>query len=189
MTRLAAEAERLGHDLRAALDVDSQTVGSPVYSQMVGLKPVDSSDIQTARAKYFGDVFVDWKARVDVAKLNGWPGDILTLADDAPTRFHRAKLLWHAIDALCSMHRFEAALPVLRDLLASIPKHRDALTRLGLVLGRLEKVNEARVHMLRSPRNTNSDTEAHGILGRVYKDLWRLEWKDLPTLAERQSRP
>jgi hypothetical protein len=31
------------------------------------------------------------------------------------------------------------------------------------------------------------DTEAQGILGRVYKDLWRLEWKDLETLEERQS--
>src|SRR5262249_25595325 len=29
--------------------------------------------------------------------------------------------------------------------------------------------------------------EAQGILGRVYKDLWRLEWKDQPTLQERQS--
>jgi hypothetical protein len=31
------------------------------------------------------------------------------------------------------------------------------------------------------------DTEAQGILGRVYKDLWRLEWKDLESLQERQS--
>jgi len=30
------------------------------------------------------------------------------------------------------------------------------------------------------------DTEAQGILGRVYKDLWRLEWKDLESLADRQ---
>ena len=133
------------------------------------------------------EVFADWKARVDVAKLNGWPGDILTLADDAPTRFHRVKLLWHAADALCSMHRFEAALPVLRDLLQLDPGHRDGLTRMGLVLGRLGKVNEAKVHMLQVAQTFAGDTEAHGILGRVYKDLWRLEWKDLPSLQERQS--
>ena len=27
----------------------------------------------------------------------------------------------------------------------------------------------------------------HGLLGRIYKDLWRLEWKDLKTVEERQQ--
>jgi tetratricopeptide (TPR) repeat protein len=185
--RVQAEAERLGQVFTRALEADAQAIGSPVYKEVVGLRPVDWSGVRTARAQYFGEVFADWKARVDLAKLNGWPGDILTLADDAPTRFHRAKLLWHAADALCSMHRFEAALPVLKDLLALDPRHREGLTRMGLVLGRLGRINEARVHMLRVAEDLKDDTEAHGILGRVYKDLWRLEWKDLESLQERQA--
>ena len=185
--RMTAEAERLGKALRSALEVDEQTIGSPVYKELVGLKPADWSSIQTARAKYFGEVFSDWRARVEVAKLNGWPGDILTLADDAPTRFHRVKLLWQAADALCSMERFEAALPVLKDLLALDPKNRDGLTRMGLVLGRLGKISEAKVHMMSVAEQYKGDTEAQGILGRVYKDLWRLEWKDAEALADRQA--
>ena len=31
------------------------------------------------------------------------------------------------------------------------------------------------------------DGEAQGMLGRIYKDLWRVAWKDQPTLEERQS--
>jgi tetratricopeptide (TPR) repeat protein len=184
--RLAAEAERLGKALRAALDVDEQTIGSPVYKELVGLKAVDWSNIKTARAKYFGEVFADWKSRVEVAKLNGRPGDILTLADDAPTRFHRGKLLWEAADALFSMERFNAAKAVLEDLLVVEPKHRKAQTQLGLALGRLGMINEAKVHMLGVADEYAGDTEAQGILGRVYKDLWRLEWKDLESLADRQ---
>ena len=185
--KLGAEAAALAQTLRRAIDADPQTIGSPVYKELVGIKPVDWSGIKTARAAYFGDVFADWKARVEVAKLNGWPGDIHTLADDAPTRFHRIQLLWQAADALCSMHRFEAALPALRDVLLLDGGHRNALTRLGLVLGRLGQMNEAKVHMLQAAETLKGDTEAQGVLGRIYKDLWRLEWKDLPTLPERQS--
>ena len=184
--KLDAEIERLGKVLRGAIEVDEQTIGSPVYEKLVGLKAVNWTNIQTARAKYFGDVFADWKARVDLARLNGWPGDILTLAEEAPTRFHHCNLLWAAADALAHMERFEAAKPVLEELLKLQPKDRNALTRLGLVLGRLGKINEARLHMMRTAGLYKGDTEAQGILGRVYKDLWKLEWQDLATLTERQ---
>jgi len=185
--QLDAEVGRLANVLRSAFAVDNQTIGSPVYKELVGLVPVDWSNIQTARAKYFGDVFKDWKDRVEVAKLNGWPGDILTLADDAPTRFHCSKLLWEAASALISMQRFDVALSVLEDLLTVDPRHRQGLTQKGLVLGRLGKINDAKVHMMNVVENYKGDTEAHGILGRVYKDLWRLEWRDLKTLEERQQ--
>jgi hypothetical protein len=41
--------------------------------------------------------------------------------------------------------------------------------------------------MLQVAEKLKDDTEAQGILGRVYKDLWRLEWKDLESLQDRQS--
>src|SRR5215813_6570901 len=41
--------------------------------------------------------------------------------------------------------------------------------------------------MLRVAEQYARDTEAQGILGRIYKDLWRLEWKDTETLEERQQ--
>jgi tetratricopeptide (TPR) repeat protein len=185
--RLDAEVERLGLILKGALAVEEQTIGSPVYKELVGLKPVDWSNIQTARAKYFGDVFVDWKTRVEVAKLNGRPGDILTLADDAPTRFHRGRLLWEAAFALISMQRFDVAKSVLEELLLLEPDNLKVQTQFGLVLGRLDEIHEAKVHMTRLAEQYAQDTEVQGILGRVYKDLWKLEWKDLETLEERQQ--
>jgi tetratricopeptide (TPR) repeat protein len=185
--RLAAEVEKLGSTLRAAMDADVQTVGSPVYEKLPGLKPADWSEVKTARAKYFGDIFADWESRVKVAARNGWAGDILTLADDAPTRFHRAQLLWAAADALRGMKRFAAALPVLDDLLALDGKHRGALTQRGLVLNRLGRVGDAQVHMHAVAKMYEGDTEAQGILGRVYKDLWRTEWQNGKTVEQRQQ--
>jgi hypothetical protein len=185
--RLDAEVERMAIVLRGALEVESETIGSPVYKELAGLVPADWSNIQTARAKYFGEVFAEWKARVEVAKLNGWPGDILTLADDAPTRFHRGALLWEAAVALNSIMLFAVARSVLEELLSLEPKHRKAQILMGLVLGRLGQTSEAKVYMGGVAKHYADDTEAHGILGGVYKDLWRLEWKDLETLEERQE--
>jgi tetratricopeptide (TPR) repeat protein len=185
--RLDSAIETLAQRLKKAIEVDEETIGSPVYKELVGLKAVDWSDIQTQRAKYFGEVFGEWKKRVEVAKLKGLPGDILTLADDAPTRFHRGKLLWEAAFALISMQRFDVAKSVLEDLLLLEPNHRNAQTQYGLILGRLGQTPEAKVHMTGVAEQYQGDTEALGILGRVYKDLWRLEWKDLESLAERQA--
>ena len=185
--RLSGQVETLASIIRGALEVDEQTVGSPVYKELLGLKPPEWSTIKTARAKYFGEVFVDWQSRVEVAKQNGWPGDILTLADDAPTRFHTGRLLGEAAFALISMHRFEAAKSVLEELIKLEPANHKAQTQLGLVLGRLGQIYEAKVHMTRVAEQYVHDTEAHGILGRIYKDLWRLEWKDFATIQERQQ--
>src|SRR5215813_901840 len=55
--KLNTEIERLGKVLRGAIEVDEQTVGSPVYDKLVGLKPVNWTNIETPRANYFGDVF------------------------------------------------------------------------------------------------------------------------------------
>ena len=67
------------------------------------------------------------------------------------------------------MQRFDVAKSVLEDLLAVEPRHRQGLTQYGLVLGRLGKVNDAKVHMLNVAELYKDDTEAHGILGRVYR--------------------
>ena len=185
--RIATETDKLATALRSALDVDEQTIGSPVYKELVGLVPADWSNIQTARAKYFGEVFVDWKSRVEVAKLNGLPGDVLTLADDAPTRFHRRHLLWEAAFALISMQRFNVAQSVLEELLSIDPHNHKAETQLGIVFAQLGKMHEAKVHMTRVAERYAKDTEAQGILGGVYKALWQLEWKDLESLEDRQQ--
>lgn len=61
-------------------------------------------------------------------------GDLLTLADEAPTRFQRARLLWEASSALVQMQRFLVARSVLEELLLVEPENREAQTQYGLVL-------------------------------------------------------
>ena len=186
--KIQKEVENLSKTFKGALEVDEQRIGSPVFNQLTGLKPADWSNISTARAKYFEQLFSNLKAKVEVAQANFWPADILTLAEDAPTRFYQIKLLWEAARSLVSMHHFEAAYSILKDLLALEPNHIGALTQLGLVLGRLQKIQEAKIHMANVRDKFKGDPEAQGILGRVYKDLWRAEWnRPESNLEERQQ--
>jgi hypothetical protein len=99
--RVNAEIEKLEKTLRDAIAEDEQTIGSPVYSSVEGLKPVDWTGINTARAKYFRSLSEDWRQRVKVARRERHPGDILTLANDVPTRLHRKELLWQSARRAC----------------------------------------------------------------------------------------
>lgn len=140
--RLDAEILRLAEVLKSATDLEEETRGSPVYKEMPHLVPVDWKGIRAKQSKYFGEVFADWKLHSGEASRNSLPGDILTFADDAPTRFHRAELLWAAADLLCDMRRFNAAFTVLRDLfiLASNFSHMQA--RMNRTINRTNEGDE-----------------------------------------------
>jgi len=186
--RRDAEIGRLASTLRAALAVDDQTVGSPVYKELKGLKPVDWSAIDTARAKYFSGVLDDWRERVRVARRNGRAEDVLTLARDAPTRFHRDRLLVEAAKALVDLQRFDVARSVLEDLLELDPDNFAGSCQLALVLGRLGLAAEAEARIARVLTTRPNDPEAQGALGRIHKDAWRSTWSTIEDLAARQAR-
>jgi tetratricopeptide (TPR) repeat protein len=185
--RLKSEAASLAKQLREAIENDKKTIGSPVYSHLSGLKPVDWTGISTARARYFHGVLDDWRERLRVAQKKGWPGDILTLAADAPTRYHREQLLFAAAKALIDLCRFDPARGVLEELLQVAPDHLNAQCQLGLTLNRLREHEKAEVLLSRVVTEHQGDPEAQGILGRVYKDRWKVRWEQKESLEDRQK--
>lgn len=185
--RVSKEVSKLGAVLRSAIANDEQEIGSPVYSLVEGLKPVDWSGISTARAKYFQSISEEWRQRVKVARKERHPGDILTLAGDMPTRLHRKQLLWQCARALVEIHRFEAARGVLDDLLEMDRDNFETKSLLALVDNRTGRSAHAEESLDAFVNARPGDGEAQGMLGRVYKDLWRVAWKDQPTLEERQT--
>lgn len=178
--------ETLGQALKNAIKNDLQTIGSPVFKELKGLKPADWSQIQTAKSKYFHGILDDSQRRVDVALEKGYPGDILTLAQQAPTRLHGQALLLKAAKGLINLHRFQAARKILEDLLKIDPKNFDGRCQSALVLGRLGDTSQARAIIEKAANERPGDPEAQGILGRVYKDMWRVRWEKIGSLQERQ---
>ena len=185
--KLKGEVSRLASRLKNAIEQDRRTIGSPVYNSLQGLRPADWREIQTARFKYFSGVLDDWKQRVKIARKNGHPGDILTLADDAPTRYHREELLMEAAKALMDMCRFEIAESVLQDILKLNPENFDARCWMGTTLGRRSRSAEAEAQIEQALRLRPNHPETEAKLGRLYKDLWRARWREGTDLANRQA--
>jgi tetratricopeptide (TPR) repeat protein len=171
------EVEKLAHRLKAAIQMDQQAVGSPVYSHLPGLRAPDCSEIQTSRARHFARLRDDWLDRVRVAQSHNRPGHILTLADDAPTRMHRSQILLEAATALIGLCRYRAAEPVLREVLSINPDNKDARLHLATVLEQLDRTVEAEDELRSMLHMNEDDGPANRHLGHVYRYLWRLTWQ------------
>ena len=69
----------------------------------------------------------EWGAFVEAAKSAGRAGDLLTLAEEAPTPDARAEVLRHAVEDLARAGRFAVALRVIEESLRLDPASRDTL--------------------------------------------------------------
>jgi hypothetical protein len=147
------------------------------YNLVEGLKPADISEVRTQRATYFNNIAADWSQRVKVARKNGYPEDILTLAGDVHTPLHRKKLLRECAKALIEIGRFVQTEEVLEEVLALDAQDFDARSQLALVTNRLGNAAKAEEALIRLATERPGDPEAQGgLLGRVYKDMWRMAW-------------
>ena len=185
-----AEVHRLAKTLHDARTLDRQSVGSPVYAHLPGLKPVDWELIETSKAKYFNALQSDWMDCVKWAQANGRPGDILTLAQNAPTRFHEVRMLSETAVALVDMCRYAAAEKILTEVVRLDPERRDAQFNLALVTAHLGWIPSAEHRLRKILEEHNADPTADNLLAQVLRQLWRLSWQGMPkpTLRKRRQK-
>lgn len=174
--RLKRAVADLAETLRRALEGERQTTGSPVYEHLPGLVQVNWDKIETSRAKYFGQLNDDWLDLVKEAQANGYAGDIQTLAEDAPTLFHRNMILYQAALALIDLCRYRAAEVELRKLVQQDPSDLEARLQLGLVLAQQGKSGQAETHLRKILSEYEGEPHAGDLLGQVYRHLWHLAW-------------
>lgn len=184
---VAKEKDSLASTLRKAVAADRTTEGSPVYSNLPNLKPLDASRIGTARFKFYEDLAKDWQDRIDIAARGGRAEDILTLAGDVPSPYYRRKLLRQCAGALLALCRFAQAEKIYTELHEEL-QESDSLDefrlrcQLALVANRLGRTKEAKIALDALAKKMPGDPEAQGILGRVYKNLWAAKWDANPPL-------
>lgn len=171
-------ARALSSIFNRAFSVEAQQTGSPVYSHLPGLEPVDWGAIDTSRARYFGTLQGDWGEKVRRSQLLNRPGHILTIAQYAPTRAHRTKILCEAARALIGVEQFEAAEEVLEEVLQVTPENYNAQLYLAVAQINAQDVLRAERQLRGMLRQHEGDAYATMALAYVYRLLWYLQWKD-----------
>jgi tetratricopeptide (TPR) repeat protein len=190
--QVADEVLRLSETVRKAVSADRTTEGSPVYGNLPKLVPPDASQIGTARFKHYQAQSEEWNQRVTIAGKEGRAEDILTLAGDVPSPYYRRKLLRQCGDALLALGRFAQSEKVFKELCedldgASSAEEFRVKTQLALLANRLGRTREAEQKLNDLANSIPGDPETQGILGRVYKDMWRTTWSRAEKLEERLS--
>ena len=161
-----------------------------MYGNLPKLVPPDASQIGTARFKHYQAQSDEWNQRVTIAGKEGHAEDILTLAGDVPSPYYRRKFLRQCGEALLALGRFAQAEKIFQELCRDVDGDGSAeelrvKTQLALLANRLGRRSEAEQRLSDLASSMPGEPEAQGVLGRVYKDMWRTTWSQAEKLEER----
>jgi tetratricopeptide (TPR) repeat protein len=149
---------------------------SPVYHLLPYLKEPDWTSLRIADAKQFWEEYEAWSDRIEIARRGDRAGDILVLADEAPTRVFRVEGHRAAGRALLALGQFSLALAQFEAALAIRPRDIESRRQKGVVLGRLQKHDAAKEWVQVFVHDYPDDAEGWALLGRVEKDAWVSAW-------------
>ena len=118
-----------------------------------------------------------WAQRLATARRKQRPSDVLVLAEEAPAQALRQEAHLIAARTLRQLNQPAFALEQVEKALALDPAHLTARQEKGILLGRLERYDEAKEWLQSVARDCPDDAETCGLLGRVAKDLWESSWR------------
>src|SRR5215472_9114033 len=175
------EAERtaLTEAIQATLGAWRGRRVSPVYQQLPSLKEPDWKTLKIGDVNEFWEGLEAWQSRVEVARRNQRPGDILVLAKETPNSVLEFEALRTAADALQRLNRPRYALSVIEQARQLDPDDVKARQIEAIALGRAQRYAEAR-ETLRRLAEEQKDGETLALLGRTWKDEWTQIWNAHP---------
>lgn len=176
---LEADKKRLTQTIQATLRArsDDSYRSSPVYALMPQLQEPDWRSLAVRDATGFWSTYDAWRDRVEVARRGNRVGDILTLAEEMPLWAFSNEAHRVAGAALTKLNQFVLALEQYRAAFALDAKDRESQQRIGLLLGRLGRHDEAREWINNVIEKYPDEPENHALLGRLEKEEWIARWR------------
>src|SRR6516165_10114605 len=176
---LGAERTALTEAIQATLGAWRGRRSSPVYQQLPSLKEPDWKTLKVGDVNEFWEGLEAWQSRVEVARRNQRPGDILVLAEETPNSVLEFEALRTASCALLKLNRPRYALSVIERARQLDPDDVKARQVEAMALGRAGRYAEAR-EALRRLADERKDGETLGLLARTWKDECKQIWNTHP---------
>ncbi len=151
---------------------------SPVYQYLPYLKEPDWKSLRVSNADDFWQQHEQWASQIEIAKNSGKPGDIVVLADEAPTYALKLEGYRIAGNALLSLEHYKFSLEQFEKALTIDPDDLESAQKKGLLLGRLNKPIQAEQWLRRLSKKHADNAETWGLLGRIEKECWLSLWRD-----------
>jgi tetratricopeptide (TPR) repeat protein len=151
---------------------------SPVYQYLPYLQEPDWKSLRVKNADAFWHEHDQWANLIEVSRKNQKPGDILVLADEAPTYALKLEGYRTAGNALLNLGQFDFALEQFDKALAINPDDLGSAQKKGIVLGRLDKTAQAEQWLRALSIKHLHDAETWALLGRTEKDFWVRLWRE-----------
>lgn len=174
----------LDADKQALADMAQATVTawhgrkiSPVFNLLDGLPEPDWQSLLLTGKNEFRAVYEEWRRRIEVARKGNRPGDVMVLAEEAPTWALRLEGRRLAGKALVKLKQYRLALEQYEAILGMAPDDLDARQQKGILLGRLGQHDAAREWVDAILAEYKNDPECWCLLGRLEKDEWVSLWR------------
>jgi len=174
---LQADRDALAGMARATLESATARPVSPVYALLDHLREPAWRDLLLAERNEFSQAYEAWRSRMEIARQKNRPGDILTLADETPTRALWLEAKRAAANSLLKLRRFDFALEQFEAALAAEPEDKASREKRVICLGRLGRFEEAREGVRLLTVDFPRDPEVWSLAGRVGKDDWISRWR------------
>ena len=178
------DQEHLQSDRQALAEMAQATVTawhgrkvSPVFSLLDGLNEPDWKALLLTGDNEFRAGYEAWRRRIEVARKGNRPGDVMALAEEAPTWSLRLEGRRLAGKALVKLKQYRLALEQFESILDMAPDDLDARQQKGMLLGRLGQHDAAREWVDAILADHKTDPACWCLLGRLEKDEWVSLWR------------
>jgi serine/threonine protein kinase len=128
----------------------------------------------------------EWYSQFNIVRARNLLGDMMLLAEEAPSWELRFAAHRTAGNALLRVGRFSLALAEYEKALLYSPADLESRRQKGVVLGRLKQAAAAKEWLQKLVNDYPEDAQTWGLLGRVQKEGWMDAWR-YGAVAERKQ--
>lgn len=185
--QVQADINTLAAAARSACQAGREQGQSPVYNLLDGLAEPDRTHLSTPQAAGYWAEYHRWQEWVNLARRQSHLGDILLLTEEVSNPLIRERVIGEAAQILSDLGQHALALEQYRRGLALNPANPDFQRAEAFELGRLGQTDAAIAKLDQLTTQNPTDAEATAFLGRLYKDMWRVQWQHQPDSRSRQK--